>query len=500
MAAPRGDYNLPVTPLMSLAPGTRLGQYEILSALGSGGMGEVYRARDTTLERDVALKVVLPAVATDPDRVARFNREARVLASLNHPNIAQIHGLESSGSVPAIVMELAEGPTLADRLVRGALPLTEAVNVARQIAEALAAAHEQGVIHRDLKPTNVKVRPDGIVKVLDFGLATWRPNPAHAEPAPDRTGGPTASMETMPGVVLGTAAYMAPEQARGLPVDRRADLWAFGCVLCEMLAGRRAFQGRTLTDLLVNIIEHDPDWHALPATVPTRLRRLLRHCLQKDPAQRLDSATAARLEIVDAMTPEPAATAPPAAAPVTRWRRVAPAAGTAIAAAAAGVLAMWLIRPAPSPSESVTRFEVVPPPEQPIAFSFAAPDLVVSADGARLAYTVGAERRLMVRDFDAVDAVIVPGVEEPVALPQRLYRELDLSPDRRRVAAVVWESGNSDVWLWDLPSRAASSAPTRLTFDPAGDAFPVLGAGWQAHLLLASPEHHPSPRRRRWRR
>src|SRR6476659_6693966 len=234
---------------MSLVTGTRLGPYEILGAIGAGGMGEVYRARDTKLNRDVALKVIPDTFALDPDRLARFRREAQVLASLNHPQIATIYGFEDSGETHALVLELVEGETLADRIARGAIPLNEALPIARQTAEALEAAHEQGIIHRDLKPANIKITPDGVVKVLDFGLAKLA-DPAHA-PASNLSMSPTITspaMMTGVGVILGTAAYMAPEQAKGREADKRSDLWAFGCVLFEMLTRKRAFEGDDVSD------------------------------------------------------------------------------------------------------------------------------------------------------------------------------------------------------------------------------------------------------------
>ena len=287
------------TPL-SLSSGARLGPYEILSALGAGGMGEVYRARDTKLNRDVAIKVLLPAVANDPDRLARFSREAQVLASLNHPNIAAIYGLEDAGDVRALVMELVEGPTLADRIAQGAIPLADALPIATQIAEALEAAHEQGIIHRDLKPANIKVRSDGTVKVLDFGLAKAM-DPAGASNA-NAMNSPTLSMHaTQAGLILGTAAYMSPEQAAGKAVDKRSDLWAFGVVLLEMLTGRQVFGGETVSHVLAAVLKDDPDWTSLPANTPAPIRKLLRRCLEKDRKKRLDSAAAARLEIDDAI-------------------------------------------------------------------------------------------------------------------------------------------------------------------------------------------------------
>jgi eukaryotic-like serine/threonine-protein kinase len=244
-----------------MTAGMRLGPYEILSSLGAGGMGEVYRATDNNLKRQVAIKVLPPTVGADPERVDRFQREAEILAVLNHPNIAHIHGLEKSDGALALVMELVEGPTLADRIAHGPIPLAEASSIAKQIAEALEAAHEQGIVHRDLKPANIKVRPDGTVKVLDFGLAKAM-DPAAASRA-DTMSSPTIHV-TQAGIILGTAAYMSPEQARGALVDRRADIWAFGCVLYEMLAGRAVFAREPVTDTLATITRDDPDWTASP--------------------------------------------------------------------------------------------------------------------------------------------------------------------------------------------------------------------------------------------
>ena len=251
--------------MASLTSGTRLGPYEILSALGAGGMGEVYRAHDSKLNRDVAIKVLLPAVANDSDRLARFSREAQVLASLNHPHIAAIYGLEEAGGVTALVLELVEGEDLAQRIARGPIALNEALPIAKQIAEALEAAHEQGIIHRDLKPANIKIRDDGTVKVLDFGLAKAM-DPTGASSA-NAMNSPTLSMHaTQAGIILGTAAYMSPEQARGSAVDKRTDIWAFGAVLYEMLTGKHAFDGQDATDILASVIKSDPAWEALPRT------------------------------------------------------------------------------------------------------------------------------------------------------------------------------------------------------------------------------------------
>jgi eukaryotic-like serine/threonine-protein kinase len=279
-------------------PGTKLGPYEILGALGTGGMGEVFRARDARLSRHVAIKGLPPAFASSPERLARFRREAQTLAALNHPNIATIYGLEEAEESPYLVLELIEGETLADRLKRGALPLREALAIGVQIAAAVEAAHERGIVHRDLKPANVMVTPAGLVKVLDFGLAKLD---AEATPATDASRSPTLAVNaaTVAGVILGTAAYMSPEQARGRDVDRRTDLWSFGCVLFECLAGRAAFTGETASDLIARILEREPDWTALPAGTPARVREVVRRCLRKEAESRPRDIHDVRLELDD---------------------------------------------------------------------------------------------------------------------------------------------------------------------------------------------------------
>jgi Tol biopolymer transport system component len=318
---------------MPLSSGSRLGPYQVVAPLGAGGMGEVYRARDTRLNRDVAIKVLPELFATDPERLDRFNREAQVLASLNHPHIAHIHGIEESAGTLALVMELVEGETLADRIARGAIPLDEAMPIARQIADALEAAHERGIVHRDLKPANVKVTPDGTVKVLDFGLAKAL-DASGSSSGIDAMNSPTLTVRgaTAAGVILGTAAYMSPEQARGKSVDKRADIWAFGCVLYEILTGRRPFDGDTVTDVLAAIVTREPDWGALPPAVPPSVRHVLTRCLVKDPRNRLRDIGEARVLL---------AGAPPIAGAVVRRTGVPPwwyaaAAGAVIAAATGG--------------------------------------------------------------------------------------------------------------------------------------------------------------------
>ena len=258
---------------MTLAPGRRIGAYEIVGLLGVGGMGEVYRAHDSKLRRDVAIKILPPLFVSDPDRLSRFEREALVLASLNHPHIGAIYGLEDIEGAPALVLELVDGPTLADRLTKGPLPVRDALTIAAQIALALEAAHERGVVHRDLKPANIKITPDGTVKVLDFGLAKVAGGAATASA---RLAATVVLDSAVEGVIVGTAAYMSPEQARGQTVDKRTDIWAFGCVLYEMLMGRSVFAGETISDTIAAIIERQPDLNALPPTTPSGIVRLLR--------------------------------------------------------------------------------------------------------------------------------------------------------------------------------------------------------------------------------
>ena len=286
---------------MALATGTKLGSYEITDAIGAGGMGEVYQALDTKLGRDVAIKVLPEAFAHDPERLSRFQREAKMLAALNHPNIATIYGLEQSNGTSYLVMELVSGETLADRVKReGAVPVEEALAIAKQIAEALEAAHEKGIIHRDLKPANVKVTPEGKVKVLDFGLAKAFAGDAAND---DPSNSPTLSMAaTMHGVILGTAAYMSPEQARGKAVDKRTDIWAFGCVLYELLTGKQAFHGEDVTEILAAVVKAEPDWTALPAGDSCmRFAFCCDAACRKDKRQRLADATGVRIEIEDAI-------------------------------------------------------------------------------------------------------------------------------------------------------------------------------------------------------
>ena len=401
---------------MALITGTRLGPYDILSALGAGGMGEVYRARDAKLNRDVAIKVLLPAVANDPDRLARFSREAQVLASLNHPNIAHIHGIEESNGITALVMELVDGEDLSQRIARGAISIDEALPIARQIAEALEAAHEQGIIHRDLKPANIKVRADGTVKVLDFGLAKAidpaGPSSAHA------MNSPTLSIHaTQAGLILGTAAYMSPEQAAGKSVDKRSDLWAFGVVLLEMLTGRQTFAGETVSHVLAAVLKDEPDFTPLPPNTPASIRRLLRRCLEKDRKRRIADAADARLEIDEALTGSTDVSSAAGVPPRQSTRR------EQAAWALAGILALVALTLAiaqqltpPQIETATTRFLVAPPDGSALLSNSGGGGsaVVVSPDGRRLVLVViGSDGmpRLWIRPLDATSPQLLVGTD-----------------------------------------------------------------------------------------
>ena len=393
-----------------LTIGSRLGSYEVLAHIGAGGMGVVYRAHDTKLGRDVAVKVLPAAFARDAERMARFQREAKVLASLNHPNIAAIYGLEDSGGTRALVMELVGGPMLQERIRQGPVPVDEALGIAKQMAEALEYAHERGIVHRDLKPANVKITADGAVKVLDFGLAKAL---VVEMDAADNANSPTLSqMGTQAGVLLGTAAYMAPEQAKGKAVDRRADIWAFGCVLYEMLAGRMAFEGENTTDRLAAILAKEPNWKLLPVATPIRIRVLLQRCLQKETRQRLQAIGDARIAIEEVMSgaPDPALAAIPQAAQ-PRWRRALPWALVAIAILCAAI-PEYLLRP--RNTQSVVSFWV-PPPERGSLRPIDA-WTTLSPDGSKLAFLAGAQpgtpQMLWVRSFDSPVPEALPGTED----------------------------------------------------------------------------------------
>jgi serine/threonine protein kinase/Tol biopolymer transport system component len=385
---------------LALTPGTRLGVYEVTAQIGEGGMGEVYRARDTKLDREVALKVLPELFVSDPERVARFQREAKTLASLNHPNIAIIHGLEQAGEVHALVMELVPGEDLSQRIAGGAIPIDEALPIARQIAEALEAAHEQGIIHRDLKPANIKVRSDGTVKVLDFGLAKAMEPAAGSSPSVSRSPTITTPALTHAGVILGTAAYMSPEQAKGRTVDKRSDVWAFGCVLYEMLTGRRAFPGHDVADVLGAVIHTEPAWAALPTAVPPVLGRFLRQCLQKAPAQRVRDMGDVRLALEGAFDPDSAINVP-------RRRSIAlwVAAGLVLTAIASGLIG-WSLSPAEI--RSVSRFAHVLPNDRSFTQNVR-PLIAVSPDGSSIVYV--ASNQLYRRAVGDLEAMPIRGTE-----------------------------------------------------------------------------------------
>ena len=391
---------------MPLNVGDRIAHYDVTALIGEGGMGEVYQATDTKLKRQVALKILPEAFSADPERLARFQREAEVLASLNHPNIGHIYGLEEAEGIRALVLELVEGPTLADRIKQGPIPLDEALPIAKQIAEALEAAHEKGIIHRDLKPANIKVREDGTVKVLDFGLA----KALDPSPVGDPSESPTlTAMATQMGVIMGTAAYMSPEQAAGKQVDRRGDIWSFGVVLFEMLTGQRMFTGETVSHVLGAVLQVEPKWDALPAPTPQPLRKLLRRCLQKDRKRRLRDIGDALMELDEALTAEPTDEIAPTPAEFRTNRRfsVVSVAGMAATAALITGVAVWsLMRPGSASQGHTTHFIVPVEGGLEMVDGFC-PNLALSPDGRVLAYV--ASGQLNIRRLDGLDSVALAG-------------------------------------------------------------------------------------------
>jgi serine/threonine protein kinase/Tol biopolymer transport system component len=449
---------------MPPAIGQQLGPYEIIGLLGAGGMGDVYRARDTQLNRDVAIKILPELFALDPDRLVRFKREAQVLASLNHPNIAAIYGLTDGGGLQGLVLEFVAGPTLADRIADGPIPIDEAVVIARQIANALEAAHEQGIVHRDLKPANIKLRPDGTVKVLDFGLAKLA-SPSDPERSDHRfvSQSPTLTTPAMTqmGVILGTAAYMSPEQARGKALDKRTDIWAFGCVLYEMLSGQRAFAGDDVTDTLAAIVRGEPDWTRLPPETPAGVRRLLRRALEKDRARRLADMADARLELDDAASTFVADT--PRLKTGGR-ERLAWLAATVVLLFTAIVLTVALFRNRPSASAPVRAF-ALPPGDWVLGNSaiatagIVAPEgrLAMSPDGRQLAFVAAdstGRRMLWIRSMDSPEVRVLDG-SEGAAFPF-------WSPDSRSLAFFAGgklrrmdADGRASATICDYPGTAA---------------------------------------------
>ena len=381
---------------MALTVGSRLGHYDVTALIGEGGMGQVYQATDTKLNRQVALKILPEAFATDPDRLARFQREAQVLASLNHPGIAAIYGIEEQDDTRALVLEFVEGPTLADRIAQGPLPVDEALLIARQIAEALEAAHQAGVIHRDLKPANIKVREDGTVKVLDFGLAKALDVAQEGDPNQSPT---HTAVETEMGVIMGTAAYMSPEQARGKRVDTRADIWAFGVVVYETLTGRRAFEGADGVVTLANVIRAEPSWDSLPDTLPAAFAAYLRRCLHKDPSQRVSDIGDVRLAMEGAFDTAVASAVVPQR---HVWQRALPTLSAMLLVALVTGLVVWaLTRPGPP---GVVRFTMARDVTPSLHIAPASQDVAISPNGQLVAYLsgsvgIGAER-LHVRSVD----------------------------------------------------------------------------------------------------
>ena len=420
--------------------GQRLGAYEVGPLIGAGGMGEVYRARDTTLNREVAIKVLLAAVANDAERLARFRREAQTLASLNHPGIAQIHGLEDSGSGPFLVMELVDGPTLADRLATGPLPIDEALAIARQIADALEAAHERGIIHRDLKPANIKVCDDGTVKVLDFGLAkALDPSSGIGEPG-IAANSPTITTPAMTaaGLILGTAAYMSPEQAKGRVVDKRTDVWAFGCVLYEMLTGRRAFDGEDVTDTIAAIVRGEPNWNAVPKDTPPQVRLLLKRCLEKDRRARISDAGVARFLLTESLEFPHAAITGSLASPRASRARLAAAMLVGLTIGATLVAGGWSLMRRPAPASPV-RFTIVPPPELALWVQGNDRDVVIAPDGSFIVYRTNAssQAQLVMRPLGELDGRILPGTtgaRSPVISPDGRWVGFAAQGELRKVA------------------------------------------------------------------
>jgi len=437
---------------MAVQPGTRFGSYEVVEPIGAGGMGEVYRAHDTTLARDVAIKVLPASFAEDAGRVERFEREAKTLAALNHPNIAQIYGLEKSGGTTALVMELVDGATLAERIAKGPIPADEALNIALQIADALEAAHGQSIVHRDLKPANIKLRRDGTVKVLDFGIAKAL--------APENlVSGPQSPIMTTPatqvGVILGTAAYMSPEQAKGKAVDQRTDIWAFGCVLYEMLTGQLAFGAEDVPTTLARVIANDTNLNSLPAAIPAAVRHTVKLCLQKDPRNRLHAMGDVRLALEGKLESLPADVQQAADGGKSSWRRAGALAMAVVVTAIVVGSAVWFaMQPVPA---TVTRF-VYDFPEGQAPRQTGWPFMTVSPDGRYFIYST--RDGLYLRAMDELEARLIPGTEHQLD-------SIAISPDGR--TSVFWGEGGR-------LERLAVSGGASLSLADIGD---VYGISWQ---------------------
>jgi Tol biopolymer transport system component/tRNA A-37 threonylcarbamoyl transferase component Bud32 len=478
---------------MALSAGTRLGPYEVQSAIGAGGMGEVYRARDTRLRRDVAIKILPEAFAGDLDRLARFQREAELLAALNHPNVACVYGVEESRPARsghatfAIVLELVEGETLADRIRRGPIDIDEAVSIARQIADALEAAHDRGVVHRDLKPANIKLTPEGKVKVLDFGLAKMAEREASGV---GLSMSPTLSVHaTHEGVILGTAAYMSPEQARGKPVDRRTDIWAFGCVLFEMLTGRKTFDGGdTVSDAVAAILKSEPDWSAMPADTPLHIRRLLRRCLQKDPQRRLPHIGLARLEIDEGPTDgQPVPDASASIAGTRRWPGALTAVVAALVAGAIGMSAGQYLRRQDPPA--VIRVPIALAADQTLTGQ-GRRSIAISPDSTQIAYV--ADRKLFRRSISDLETQLLVNVDTRFGAATNPA----FSPDGRSIAYVsdqdktlrrVASNGGMPVVVCSLAATplGVSWESSGILFEADGSIMRVSADGGKPETLIA---------------
>jgi serine/threonine protein kinase/Tol biopolymer transport system component len=461
---------------MTLRPGTQIGPYEITAALGAGGMGEVYRARDTKLDREAAIKVLPETFGQDADGVARLRREAHVLASLNHPHIASIYGLEEKDDILALALELVEGEDLARRLERGAIPVDEAIGLARQIVDGLDAAHEKGVVRRDLKPSNVKLTGDGTVKILDFGLAKEYRDDAGLGNGDSSQSPTVARFGTEAGVLLGTAAYMSPEQARGKPVDKRADIWAFGVVLYEMLTGVKLLAGETLSDTLAAVLTREPDWTRLPPSTPAGVRRLLARCLERDPRKRLRDIGDARADLHPVQEPEA-----PRSAPRRSIARLLPWGLTVLALLLAG----WALsgrRPSSMPAREVTHVDIdYPPAVEPILTTDGA--IGISPDGRAILMTGWRDgvRRLFVRPLDRAEAIEIPGSSGALSGA--------FSPDGGSVVFIPLSGAITRLSLTDQQRKVVATGadlPSSLAWSPRGIVFSKGGALW-----IVSPEGGP---------
>jgi serine/threonine-protein kinase len=496
---------------VALTSGTRLGPYEILAPLGQGGMGVVYRARDTRLNREVAIKTLPEAFAADPDRLARFEREAQLLASLNHPNIAAIHGLEEAGGTTALVLELIEGETLADRLHRGAIPVEDALKLALQIAEALEAAHEKGVMHRDLKPANIMIQgarrgttpastadarlpaTGGKVKVLDFGLAKALAGDTSSATVDQLSHSPTLSLAaTGQGVILGTAAYMSPEQASGAPADRRADIWSFGVVLFEMLTGRRMFTGKTVSHVLADVLRGEPEWSRLPANLHPRLPLLLERCLEKEPGNRLHDIADARVDIQKVLGDPGGVWARPAdeAVRAVPSRKLPWVAAALLVGSLGAGLAVWYLKPAePRPVVRFTHELAVN------GFRISnRPVVALSPDGRRLVYN--ASGGLFLLSMDALEARVIPGTEQSVSTvmfsPDGEWVGYYSGSDRQfRKIAVTGGAPVVIASIEGVPFGASWTADNRILFALGQAIMSVSANGGAPDVLLTVEEGTP---------